>query len=281
MKLNVQINYVPHKKEQGKQFWLILVTDIGTCKGRMGWEPKPNERLILEGDWQVYQGKKEFKFSYAMPDIPLDSRAQLSYICQITTGIGDALEVRIWDELGEDWPKIEDGDVKGMSGKKLAAFRQSMEDMERNQIQVNTLSFLMSKGCTLTLANKAWEEWEQETIGIVQSNCFRLTDLDRCGFCHIDDGIRQAFGINDSDPRRIKAGILYALKQIENDGSTVALWERLHAESAQLLKLKKDLIFEAAAAMIKDGTIIGFRETKMVAAARDYLNEKLIYEACA
>ena len=83
----------------------------------MYWIPKQNESLTLVGDWGEYKGQKEFKFKSAAPNIPVDSRAQLNYICKITSGIGEVLENKIWNELGEDWQKIEEGDVKGMTGR--------------------------------------------------------------------------------------------------------------------------------------------------------------------
>ena len=277
--IHVKVDRVAFSKPMNKRFWMIIVTDLGTCKGNMYWEPKQGEQLIFEGEWTVYQGRKEFQFKSASPDIPQDSRAQLAYICRITDGVGEALEGKIWEALGEDWHKIDDGDVKGMTGKKLAAFREAMEQLKTNIVQVNTISFLMAKGASFNMSNAAWEQWEKETIGIVQADCFSLTNLPQYGFSHVDKGIRQNFGIADNDTRRIRAGILYTMRQLQADGSTIVEWNRLNDEAVKILKTSRDLVLSEASKMIQEKTLKGFNvEGGLIATAYDFDNENLIWE---
>ncbi len=278
-KIEVTVSRVAFSKENDNGgFWLILATNHGTCKGVMSWEPKENELLVLHGNYGEYQGQKEFKFTCALPNIPPDPRAQLHYVCTLVAGIGPAMEDKIWDTLAENFAKIEAGDVKGLSGQRLANFQAALEEMARNEIQVNCISFLMSKGCSFKLASAAWDRWKMDTLGNVQADCFRLAELPNFGFSHVDKGIRQNFGITDDDTRRIYAGIQYALKQLTEDGSTVTSWRELDVKARDVLQVKPQLILDATAAMLKDGALQGWKETLMLASSKNFEYEREIWE---
>jgi hypothetical protein len=277
-KLTVDIKRIPFTKESGKGFWCILVTSEGTCKGKMGWIPKEGERLTLTGNWEVFMGSNEFKFSTASPEVPQDPKVLLHYVCKLCVGIGSKLEERIWKTMGDTWQTITDKDVKGINKDKVREITEKIEYVKRNKLQVDTVSYLMSKGCSFGLAEKAWYEWDAETIGIVNDNCFVLTELDHVGFCHIDSNIRQNFGITDMDPKRIIAGIQYAMKMYMSDGSTVIHWDNLWEKSVSVLRVDKGIITTTCAEMIKKEILVDFEDELMLCNSKDYLYEKEIWE---
>lgn len=265
-------------KEYGKRVWLMLKTQHGVCKGTASWTPKDGERLVLDGEWTVYNGERQFKFARMLPDVPTDPRAKLHYACEITPGLGESLEAKIWEMLGEDWEKIAPGDVKGVTEARCKALRESLEYIAVNAEQVRTASFLMQHGCTFALAEKAWEKWKQESIGIVKADCFRLVELPYCGFRDVDTRIRQHFDIGETDPRRIVAGIRYALGQCLADGSTVTGWLQLRDQAVKLLGVSGAAVCDATRAMLAAGQLVGWKPTLALADARAHQHEVTIWE---
>ena len=65
MELKAKVDKVFYPREGQDGDWYIIGTDGGTIKGNMSWRPEPKEMLALTGDYAVYQGRREFKFTAA------------------------------------------------------------------------------------------------------------------------------------------------------------------------------------------------------------------------
>lgn len=279
-KLSVEVTRVNFKKPSGDEHWFILSTSAGTAKGKLSWEPMPGERLVLEGSWTVYQGTKEFRFDFAMPEVPEDARALLHYVSTFTPGVGDVLEKRIWETLGEDWIEIKVGEVEGMNSQKVLALHQQLIVAREMAEQAQVFMFLSTHGCTEKMAKKAWKEWGRSAIANVNANPFKLADLERISFRDVDERVRPTFGIDLRDPRRIHAGILYSFAQASSDGSTTVKWQTLRENISKYLPyvpIEPD-IFTVIQDMIKDGAMVGFHETQMITTGTLYNYEREIWD---
>ena len=115
-------------------------------------------------------------------------------------------------------------------------------------------------------------------MGVVMSDPYRLADLPNYGFAHVDGAIRLHYGIGDNDPRRIKAAVIYTLKQITSGGSTLVKWDELLSQAMGKLGGYSDLICAAVSEMFSDGTLKGFKGVRGVALASDFRNESIIWE---
>ena len=286
MQLKVKVERVaypkPHADTSEGAVWRILLTDQGACKGTMSWRPMDGEALILDGRWTAYQGKKEFKFDGAMQDIPISARDQLRYVCERTKGVGFAMETTIWEKYGDNWQDIEAGEIDRMSDAVYERFRVSMEALTTEKEKSQTIAFLMGKGATVGMATAAWEQWEKQGIGIVNDNCYRLADLPNYGFCHVDTDIRRKFDIGDSDPRRIKAALVYSLRQLSQSGNTVSSWGELRgAVMKHTGGVSLQLVVDCVKEMFGDGTLRGFTKSQSLALGADFQNEKDIWEYVA
>ena len=236
------------------------------CTGYIRWRPSENELLSLSGDFEVWKGQRNFKFREARPNIPANPRAQLSYVVERTRGMGPATESAIWNALGDGWMKLtpEEADSLKIRREAYEAFRQQVESLAHDRDKCEAISYLISRGCSNAMACAAWEQWETDAVGIVNADCYRLADLPGFGFSHVDNSVRHSFGITDDDPRRVKAAILYAMRQLTKSGSTVIPWHEL---IGKLLEMRIDLKLaqEAVGAMFDDFTLRGFQDSEMVA----------------
>lgn len=264
---------------RGESVWYIIQTDLYICKGSMTWRPEPNERLLLTGQPTAYQGKIEFKFSAVIPDVPVNERDILKYACELTKGIGPVIEEKIWDSRGDDWRNVTDQDVPELgSMERLAMFQDTISKIDTEIEKTQAIGFILAHRGTLNMAGLSWEEWKSATVTIITEDPYRISDLPHYGFCHVDSSMRHAFGIGDDDPRRIRSGLEYAMKQLTERGSTAIDWHMLYAAAVKLLgEAHSSLIVSQFKAAMDQGKFKPFPLSRRVALARDYHYESEIY----
>ena len=257
--------------------WFILKTTAGTCKGNMSWRPRKGEHLILSGDYSVYQGKLEFKFSSATLDLPSDPRAMLHYVCEIASGVGEVMETQIWDLMEHNWPDIEAGEVPRLTGNTYLSFVGAIEQAKLDRKKAGAIAKLLAAGCSMNLASAAHTKWGAETAGVVTADPYRLTELKNYGFNDVDGSVRKFFGVMDNDPRRICGAILYAIRGLASSGSTLIQWSALFTECLRELGGYQELINTNALKMLEEGTLKGWQSDGTIALARDYDNELTVW----
>jgi exodeoxyribonuclease V alpha subunit len=268
----------PTTVTDGGEAWMILITSAGVCKGKMPWRPQIGEQLILQGEYSVYKGEREFAFSGASIDVPANPRDQLRYVCTRTPGLGPAAEALIWQHSGANWTNIPPGAVPRLNGKLHAEFMLQIEAMTQKSQEAATVAALMGKGCTMNLACKAWSKWGVSTLGVVNADPFRLAELDGYSFRDVDLRVRAQYGISDDDKRRIRAGVLYSLRRLTDAGDTVVTWDALYRQACGVLCGFSDLISECAGELFQEGAIRAFGENgEGVALASDYAAEESIW----
>lgn len=279
MQLNVIVDRVLYPPPTEKEAdWFILATNQGVCKGKMPWRPCDMQMLVLDGEYATYRGERQFNFKSAMIDVPADPRAKLRYVCERTKGIGPIMENAIWAQCGENWTDIQPGQIPKMTDTVLQEFRVQIEALARDEQQVKVVTWLMSKGSTQAMAASAFAKWGKDTIGIVISNPYQLAELPHYGFAHVDKEIRKHFGIEDDDTRRIKACVIYSLRSLTDDGSTVVTWEDLFRQCCGMLGGKDDLITDCTSELFETGDLVGFKGSGCISLGGDYRNEKQIHD---
>lgn len=276
--INITVKRVLYPPVTLEGNWFVLLANEGKCSGEMLWRPEPGERLTLSGKWGAYRGERNFKFDNALPNVPVNLRDQLIYVCERADGIGPVIMDDIWTARGDDWRNIESGEIARLKGAKYQAFREAVALFDSEVEKSNTIAWLMGHGATVTMASAAWEMWEKKAVGIVKADCYRLTELPHYGFIDVDKAISKTFYIDDADPRRARAAILYAAEQLMAGGSTVISWTLLSKAAYVLIgQHHAELIANLAREMFADGKLHGFPETWSVALGRDYKNEEVIW----
>jgi len=278
--LSVVFPRVTEAPTEGGQVWHILETNQGKATGNIGWRPADGERLILEGSWSAWRGQRQFKFSAACVDVAEDPRAKLAYVCERCSGVGAAMEILIWERWGAAWEQdFDDESIPRFNGRVFDNFVGAVEVVNLEEGKGRAIAWLMAKGATINMATAAWGEWQDNLVGVVEKDCYRLASLPHYSFRDVDKDIRKAFGIGDDDPRRITAGILYAIRQLTDSGSTLATWADLFNGAVALLGGQyRELITEQVSALFASGDLYGFGGAGAVALARDYWAELAIWQ---
>jgi hypothetical protein len=275
------VRYPAETVEHANWFIFVGTRSDGSevpCKGNMAWRPRPKERLKLTGIWTTYQGKREFSFKQAALDLPTDSRGLLHYVCELASGVGQALEIQIWEKRGEDWTNIREGEIPRLNGRVYDNLIRAIERAEGDRAKGAAIAELLKAGCSINMANAAYELWGSDTLGVVMSNPYRLAELPNYGFTNVDGDIRVYYGIGDSDERRIRSAVVYVLRQITSNGSTLVPWDVLQSTCISKLGGYQNLVVQAVKDMFSEGTLRGFKTSRSIALASDYKNESTIWE---
>ena len=280
--LVVVVSHVRYSTPRGKDQFIIASTDMCPIKGAMSWVPKVGERLRLTGKWTAYQGEKQFSFASAIPDVPTDARGKLAYVCELTAGMGCAIEEALWAAKGEDWEKVEDGEVPKLKGAVYSRFKQTLAELSANESKVKAIAYLLGKGATQKMSAAAWDLWGEKTIGVVESNCYRLTELSHYGFTAVDKDVRHYFGITDLDPRRIRAALDYSLSSIcQKTGDTCAAWSAIVEESVRNLRgIDRGLLADHAGELLRSGEWAGWEDTLVLCSGLALQQEQTIWRFC-
>jgi exodeoxyribonuclease V alpha subunit len=97
--------------------------------------------------------------------------------------------------------------------------------------------FLQGHGISATYAVKIFKTYGRKALVVVQNNPYQLTeDIWGVGF-RIADSIALSLGVPASDPRRARAGLLFALDESAGKGHCFMPKEKLVEQATYLLKL--------------------------------------------
>lgn len=162
----------------------------------------------------------------------------------IFKGVGEVTARNIVERFGErtlDVMKTSPeklAEVKGISAKKAAEICATLR--EHGEMQ-DTLVYLQRFDVSLNLALKIYKTYGARTEEVVKTNPYQLiSDVERVGF-QTADKIAQEVGITKDSDFRIRAGIIYTLKEASNKSGHTALPDDI---------LKKELL-----------SLLGFDET--------------------
>lgn len=265
----------------GVSAFYIVRSDVGTIKGKLSHIPKTDECLTLDGKWEVssFNGQPEFIFYHASVFVPQDERSLLKYACEMTKGFGPALEDKIWDKCGNDWRKVRFADnIPGLTAAKLAAFQDTIRFLEINAEQTKAVAWLCSIGCTLKMAEAAFEKWKVKTIALVQDDCYILAKLPTYGFSDIDSHIRPHFNIGRNDERRITACLNYYIAQLTQE-DTVVSWLELYSRVSKAIDADPRAISDCCRRLFDCGKLIAFPKTQRLCSTKNFIDESIVWKA--
>lgn len=128
-------------------------------------------------------------------------------------------------------------EIRGISRAKAQEIAQSFSEIKAMQ---QTLIFLQSHNISTNLAVKIFNEYKQNTINIVKANPYRLVeDIDGVGFLSADK-IALKIGLDVYSEFRIKAGIVYTLKEASRkEGHTYLPSEVLIKKTMAILQFEE------------------------------------------
>ena len=203
-------------------------------------------RLELTGDYK-YHTRHGLQFlAESVKVVEPDGAAAIEKFLKsgIFKGVGEVTARNIVERFGErtlDVMKTSPeklAEVKEISAKKAAEICATLR--EHGEMQ-DTLVYLQRFDVSLNLALKIYKTYGARTEEVIKTNPYQLiSDVERVGF-QTADKIAQEVGITKDSDFRIRAGIIYTLKEASNKSGHTALPDDI---------LKKELL-----------SLLGFDET--------------------
>ncbi|MDX1775538.1 MAG: helix-hairpin-helix domain-containing protein, partial [Desulfobulbales bacterium] len=156
-------------------------------------------------------------------------------------GIGPAYAARIVARFGLQTLDILENDPDRLS--EIAGLGRTRVDQIKTTWQKQKeihriMVFLQGHGISATYAVKIFKTYGRKALQVVKNNPYQLAeDIWGVGF-RIADSIALSLGVPANDPRRARAGLLFALDESAGEGHCFLPKDKLIEQALYLLKLK-------------------------------------------
>lgn len=206
--------------------------------------------LIADGDW-VDDKKygRQFRVETWREELPVTAKGIELYLASgLIKGIGPKYASMIAKAFGADTFNVLNNaperllEVQGISKKRMAKILKSWEEQKSVS---DIMVFLQSHGVSTAYAVRIYKRYGKDSIEKVKENPYSLADdVFGIGFL-LADRIAESFGFEKNDLRRCKAGVVYTLKQMSNDGHCYADRQTIIKSSMELLAVDGSSVEEA------------------------------------
>ena len=224
-------------------YTVLVIDDDGQPTVAAGQLPTVTEGdcLELEGEFVIHpRFGTQFKVERASISQPKTLYGIMKFLSSgLIDGVGEKTAARIVDMFGTDTIDIIVKRpealtcVKGISAAKA---KRISEQFEAVRLERETAMFLAGYGITVNLAMKLYSIYGASTIQTVKTDPYVLVeDVDGVGFLTADR-IARSMGIKPDSEFRLRAGLLYALRNAcEKEGDTYLPRENLLERAVKLL----------------------------------------------
>jgi exodeoxyribonuclease V alpha subunit len=233
-----------------------LVTVVGNLPGM-----SPGEVLNLKGQWQTHpRYGEQFKILSYESIIPATVAGIERYLSSgLVKGIGPVMAQRLVAKFGEDTLNVIEHDterlreVEGIGDKRVEMIKAAWE--EQKEIR-EVMIFLQGYGVSPAYATKIFKQYGRDAVTVVRDNPYRLAEeVFGIGFI-IADKIAEKVGISKDSPLRAKAGILYVLQQLADEGHTFYPFTPFLATCQKILDIEETILLDAFQAATSERKII-------------------------
>ncbi|MEA3279356.1 MAG: ATP-dependent RecD-like DNA helicase, partial [Thermodesulfobacteriota bacterium] len=144
-------------------------------------------------------------------------------------------------------------EVDGIGKNRLSMIKTAWEDQKDIR---DVMLFLQTHGVGSGYAVKIFKQYGNRSIQAVKENPYRLaTDIFGIGFITADS-IADKLGFSRDSELRAKAGILYVMRQLADDGHVYYPYEPLAAKCRETLQVDREIIIRALGSIAIEEMII-------------------------
>ena len=251
MKFEGIIKSIIYRNEENGYTVLSLETSDSpiTCTGIMPFFNE-NDQVVVEGEL-IYHDKygEQINVESARIKKPSGKKAIISYLSSGNIeSIGKKTAELIYEKFGDKSIDVVFNEtekllsIQGIGKKKLEKIKESTIDARDSR---EALLYLQGLNISFNLANKIYKAYGDNTISIVKTNPYKLSeDISGIGFV-MADNIAMNMQMKNDSKFRISAAISYILKNdAEMSGSCALKKEDLLNKTFDLIKVDKNRINE-------------------------------------
>ncbi len=203
---------------------------------------------------------RQFKVDSFKVSVPATENGIEKYLGSgLIDGIGPVMAKRIVKKFGKNTLDIIEKKPESLStvsgiGKKRILMIKTAWDRQRDVRDI--MVFLQSYGVSPTYAAKIFKEYKQNSIKVVSENPYRLAmDIYGIGFI-TSDKIAKKLGFKNDSKLRVKAGIIYVLNKLADDGHLFYFYEDLLKKSSEILEVANEIILQAIAELAVEKRVV-------------------------
>jgi len=225
-------------QEKGKRELTTIVGNLTAIN--------PGESLKLSGRW-VHNKKfgEQFQVENYEVTVPATVHGIRKYLGSgLIKGIGPIMAERIVKKFTLDTLEVNErtperlSEVDGIGPKRIAMITRAWE--EQKEIK-EIMIFLQGHGVSATYSAKIYKQYGDRSIEVVKENPYRLAqDIYGIGFITADR-IAQNMGIDPNSLIRAKAGIIYVLNQLTEEGHVYYSLKRHQRQKKRVTELVRQL----------------------------------------
>lgn len=244
--------------------YTIVVLD---CEGEpltcVGTFPPVSEGecVQLDGSFTVHpKFGRQFKVMQVQTAQPDTADGIVRYLGSgLIRGIGPKTALAIVEKFGKDTFDVilnnpgRLASIKGISAGKAVEIAREYLKIENMR---HAMIFLQGHGIPLGTSLKIYKQYGDDTVSALSSNPYRMVEeVEGIGFITADK-IAARLGVERDSEYRLRAGILYTLKDAaERAGNTYLPYEDVKTAAAQLLGADPDRVEKTLDAMILSRTV--------------------------
>ena len=244
---------VARLQEKGKK---NLTTIVGNLFGI-----NPGESLKLSGRWVMNKiFGEQFQVENYEITVPATVHGIKKYLGSgLIKGIGPVMSERIVKKFGLDTLEIIEkqpkrlSEVDGIGTKRIAMITRAWE--EQKEIK-EIMIFLQGHGVSAAYSAKIYKQYGDSSIEVVKENPYRLArDIHGIGFITADK-IAQQLGINPHSLIRAKAGLIYVLNQLTEEGHVYYPESPLICKAKEILHVDEEIILQALIELSREKELV-------------------------
>ena len=242
--LRGEINQVVYASEDGSYAVVRIEDREGRTHTIVGpvYGAHEGQGIEARGTWINHKEHgRQFKVStckYTLPSTPEGIKRYLG--SGLIHGIGPKLADCIVDHFGEETLNILDNysarlmEVPRFGRKRLGMVREAWERHARER---DIFIFLQSLGISIAYARRIYRRFGDRAPEALRNNPYVLAEeVDGIGFI-MSDKVAGMLGITGSDPRRLCAGVVYALNRLSESGHVCYPREDFIKYAAELMSV--------------------------------------------
>jgi exodeoxyribonuclease V alpha subunit len=212
--------------------------------------PNPGEILSVKGSWANHpKFGRQFKAESYRIKSPASIDGIRKYLGSgLIKGIGPVMAARIVTAFGDKTLDIIDArierleEIGGIGPKRVEMIREAWSDQKNIR---DVMIFLHAHGVGSGFAAKIFKQYGHNSIAVVTGNPYRLaSDIFGIGFTTADK-IAEKLGFEKNAPARVRAGILYVLNQLGEEGHVYYPYDLLIEKTVEILEVEKGTVVEA------------------------------------
>ena len=229
-----------------------LTTIVGNLSG-----VNPGESLKLTGKWvQNKRFGEQFQVESFEVTVPATLHGIQKYLASgLIQGIGPIMSERIVEKFGIHTLEVIEkkperlSEVEGIGPKRISMIRKAWgEQKEIKEIMI----FLQGHGVGAAYSAKIYKQYGDQSIERVRENPYRLAhDIYGIGFMTADK-IAQNLGIDRNSLIRAKAGLLYVLNQLTEEGHVYYPETQLIHKAKEILHVDEEIVTLAVRELSKE-----------------------------